>query len=272
MKLTMLGTGNALVTKCFNTCFVLSEGKDHFLVDSGGGNQILRVLKDADIELTDIHNIFITHEHADHILGIVWLIRMIGTRINEGKYKGVLNIYSHSDLVPTIQTLAELTVQKKVTNLIGNKIVLNPLKSGDTVKILGHKTTFFDIHSSKAKQYGFTMNIQNKIKFTCVGDEPYNEKEFEYVKNSDWLMHEAFCLYKEKEIFKPYEKHHSTVKDACTLGEELKIPNLILYHTEETHLSERKQLYAKEGKKYYNGNLYIPDDGEQIEIYGTEEK
>ena len=25
MKLTILGTGNALVTKCYNTCFVLEE-------------------------------------------------------------------------------------------------------------------------------------------------------------------------------------------------------------------------------------------------------
>ena len=25
MKLTMLGTGNALVTECYNTCFVLSD-------------------------------------------------------------------------------------------------------------------------------------------------------------------------------------------------------------------------------------------------------
>ena len=36
MKLTMLGTGNALVTECYNTCFVLSDEYGHFLVDSGG--------------------------------------------------------------------------------------------------------------------------------------------------------------------------------------------------------------------------------------------
>ena len=27
MKLTMLGTGNALVTECYNTCFVLEENE-----------------------------------------------------------------------------------------------------------------------------------------------------------------------------------------------------------------------------------------------------
>ena len=35
MKLTMLGTGNAMVTKCYNTCFVLREGEECFLVDGG---------------------------------------------------------------------------------------------------------------------------------------------------------------------------------------------------------------------------------------------
>ena len=41
MKLTMLGTGNALVTECYNTCFVVQNGKKHLLVDGGGGNTLL---------------------------------------------------------------------------------------------------------------------------------------------------------------------------------------------------------------------------------------
>ena len=38
MKITMLGTGNALVTRCYNTCFVMDNGTDKLLVDAGGGN------------------------------------------------------------------------------------------------------------------------------------------------------------------------------------------------------------------------------------------
>ena len=47
MKLTMLGTGNALVTECYNTCFVVQNGKKHLLVDGGGGNTLLAQLKHA---------------------------------------------------------------------------------------------------------------------------------------------------------------------------------------------------------------------------------
>lgn len=47
MKLTMLGTGNALVTECYNTCFVLEENEKYFMVDGGGGSAILHQLKHA---------------------------------------------------------------------------------------------------------------------------------------------------------------------------------------------------------------------------------
>ena len=42
MKLTMLGTGNALVTECYNTCFLIEDNGQVFMVDGGGGNTILR--------------------------------------------------------------------------------------------------------------------------------------------------------------------------------------------------------------------------------------
>ena len=266
MKLTVLGTGNAAVTECYNTCFAISEGEKHFLVDAGGGNRILKVLKDTGIPLDCIHDIFVTHEHVDHILGIIWLIRVIGQRMNQGKYDGELTIYCHSELSEKIQTIARMTIQQKVCRHMGGRIRFDIVENGDSRNILGRPVTFFDIASTKARQFGFTMQLSDGRKFTCVGDEPYNEMNHEYVKGSDWLLHEAFCLFGEADKFKPYEKHHSTVKEACQLAESLSIPNLLLYHTEETHLRERKHLYTEEGKKYFHGNLYVPDDLETFEL------
>lgn len=216
--------------------------------------------------MEEIHDIFITHEHIDHLLGLFWLIRMVGQKMNQKKYEGELRIYCHSDLVSTIMTIAELTIQKKVTKHIGERIQIIPLENGDQKDILDCPVTFFDIESTKAKQYGFTIILPDGKKLTCCGDEPYNPCEYEYVKESDWMMHEAFCLFGDADEFKPYEKHHSTVKEACELAEELKIPNLILYHTEEKNLANRKELYTKEGREYYHGNLYVPDDMEVFEL------
>lgn len=85
MKLTMLGTGKAVVTECYNTCFVLSDKNRHFLVDGGGGSGILKQLKDAGIDWQDIHDIFVTHKHMDHILGVMWMIRMAVQAMKRGR-------------------------------------------------------------------------------------------------------------------------------------------------------------------------------------------
>ncbi len=74
MDITMLGTGNALVTECYNTCFILHEDNQYFMIDGGGGNTILHQLKYAGIDWKSIRDIFITHKHIDHITGILWMV------------------------------------------------------------------------------------------------------------------------------------------------------------------------------------------------------
>jgi len=266
MKLTILGTGNALVTECYNTCFALQDGDEVFLVDGGGGSTILTRLKQAGIDIGSIHTIFVTHKHIDHILGIIWMIRIIGQKMNGGKYDGNVIIYAHDEVKALLYEMAEKLLQPKEVRLIGDRIILHEVKDGEAYEIIGCRTTFFDIGSTKAKQFGFMMELPGGDKFTCCGDEPYNECEERYAKGSKWLLHEAFCLYSQAAVFKPYEKHHSTVKDACELAEKLGVSNLILYHTEDSNIKDRKRLYSEEGRKYYNGNLYIPEDLETFDI------
>ena len=266
-QLYVFVTGNAIVTRCYNTCFAIknSDG-EYFMVDTGGWNGILRILEDMNVDMKRIHHIFLTHEHTDHLLGIVWLVRMISVLMKKELYDGNLYIYCHEDLVETVTTVCRLTLQPKFFKAIGDTIHLVAVKDGETRQILNWPVTFFDIHSTKAKQFGFTMTLEQGRRLTCAGDEPYNPLCEKFVAGSDWLLHEAFCLYGDRERFNPYEKHHSTVKDACQLAEELHIPNLVLWHTEDKSLDTRKETYMAEGTQYYHGNLFIPYDGEILEL------
>lgn len=266
MELTMLGTGNALVTKCYNTCFAIKEKDQYFIIDGGGGNTILRQLEEAGIDQLQIKDIFVTHKHVDHVMGVIWMMRVICQAMKKGKQKEEVRIYAHDELIPIIRQMADMLLQKSQTEYIGKQLHLIPVNDGETVTIMGHSVTFFDIHSTKAKQYGFSMELTGGEKLTCLGDEPYNEAEEVYVKNSKWLLHEAFCLYSQADIFEPYEKHHSTVKEACELAERMNVQNLILYHTEDKNIEHRKEWYTKEGKEYFSGNLYVPDDLESFQI------
>ena len=68
-RLHVLGTGNALVTRCYNTCFYLEWPEGGLLVDCGGGNGILQQMEDAGLKVEKVHHLFLTHAHTDHSWG-----------------------------------------------------------------------------------------------------------------------------------------------------------------------------------------------------------
>ncbi|MDD7221343.1 MAG: MBL fold metallo-hydrolase [Oscillospiraceae bacterium] len=265
-ELVVLGTGNATVKNCYNTCFALRCGERVFLVDTGGGNGILHQLDRAGIPLSAIHDIFLTHKHTDHLLGAVWLIRMIAQQHQMGGYSGVCRIYAHRELCELVETLAKLLLQPEQAGALGDFILLEPVEDCEEREIAGWGVRFFDIHSTKARQFGFRLTLHDEQVLTCMGDEPFNELNLADVSGSDWLLSEAFCLYSEADKFKPYEKHHSTVREACELGQRLRVRHLVLWHTEETHLARRRELYTDEGRQYFSGDLHVPDDLDVIQL------
>lgn len=264
-RLLILGTGNAMVKKCYNTCFVVDDGSNFFMVDAGGGNEIFRRLDKMDVAISDLHEIFVTHKHIDHIMGMIWIIRAIAEKMLKGKFEGEAHIYGHDEVISILTYFADTLLVKKQSKLIGERIFLEEVHDGEMRVINGHETIFFDIQSTKAKQFGFYMDLNGK-RFVCCGDEPYNPCEEKYAKGADWMLHEAFCLFDQADLFKPYEKHHSTAKDAAELAESLGVKNLVLYHTEEKNLENRKRLYTDEAKMYYSGAVYVPDDLEIIKL------
>jgi len=264
-SLIVLGTGNAMVTKCYNTCFALKNGSDYVLVDAGGGNGIFSQLGKAQVPFTAIRHLIVTHAHCDHLLGVIWMVRKIGDLMIAGKYQGQLHIWCHESIIRAIELMSEITLQKKHVKLLGQQFIFHPVTDGTEAELLGCSFRFFDILSTKLLQYGFTAEWEN-TKLTCLGDEPYNPACESVIRGSQWLLAEAFCLYGQRDIFKPYEKHHSTVMDAAKLAQELEVPNLVLWHTEDTNYENRKELYTAEGKQYYSGNLFVPYDLEVISL------
>ncbi|MBC8059990.1 MAG: MBL fold metallo-hydrolase [Clostridiaceae bacterium] len=264
--INILGTGSAMVTKCYNTCFTLSNGEEHFLVDTGGGNTILANLEKLNINMDKVHHVFISHKHNDHITGIIWIIRAVAQQITDGKYDGNLEIYCHKANIEAINTVTSLLLENKFTKYIGDRIIFCEIYDRCKISILDWEVEFFDIRSTKCLQFGFNTLLSKGEKITFLGDEPYREELFEFASNADYLFHEAFCLYSQRDIFKPYEKHHATVKEACENAAKLKVKNLIMYHTEDRNLTDRKKLYTEEGMEFFNGNILVPDDLEIINL------
>lgn len=141
-NLIMLGTGHAMVTRCYNTCFCIQNAEDYLLVDAGGGNRILSRLEEAQIPVEKIHCMFVTHSHTDHVLGVVWMIRKVATMMRGGSYEGKFKIYCHEELADTITQLCMLTLVKKFTSFLGDRILIKKVKDGEEKNAAGMKLTF----------------------------------------------------------------------------------------------------------------------------------
>lgn len=265
-KLIILGTGAACVTKCYNTCFAIYDGDEYFLVDGGGGTFILNRLEDKNIDINKIKNVFVTHSHTDHILGIIWIIRIVSQKIAHGGYEGDLNVYAHIELIQKIRKICELVLPGKYIDLFDRRIKFLEVKDSEEKRIMDMNFTFFDTYSRKEKQFGFVLNTEGQ-KILFSGDEPLKEENAEkYLRGADWFFTEAFCRYEDREIFKPYEKKHSTVKEPAQLAQEYEIKNLLLWHTEDKTIKTRKKLYTEEAQLYFGGKVYVPDDLEEIDL------
>ena len=268
-QITMLGTGNATVSQIYNTCFVLQTPSTLMLVDAGGGNGILAQLKKVNVQISDIHHLFVTHAHTDHVLGVIWVIRMVAQCKG---YKGLLHVYGNDKVMKVIKTIIDMILAKKQLAKVAERVVFHQLEDGDCFEVGDMKLECFDIQSTKEKQFGFRAELPSSdesgkpLVLACLGDEPYNELNRRYIVGTDWMMCEAFCLYADRDTFKPYEKCHSTALDAGKLAEELGVKNLILYHTEEKTLANRKEKYTREAAENFKGRIFVPDDLEVIEL------
>lgn len=268
-QITMLGTGNATVSQIYNTCFVLQTPSTLMLVDAGGGNGILAQLKKVNVQISDIHHLFVTHAHTDHVLGVIWVIRMVAQC---NGYEGLLHVYGNDKVMKVIKTIIDMILAKKQLAKVAERVVFHQLEDGDCFEVGDMKLECFDIQSTKEKQFGFRAELPSSdesgkpLVLACLGDEPYNEQNRRYIVGADWMMCEAFCLYADRDMFKPYEKCHSTALDAGKLADELGVKNLILYHTEEKTLANRKENYTREAAENFKGRIFVPDDLEVIEL------
>lgn len=236
------------------------------MIDTGGGSGVLTNLERLEIGVHQVHHIFLSHRHTDHMLGAVWMLRMTGHGMEKGLYEGDLHLYCQQEIADSLTQMCQFMLPPRLMPLFGQRILFHPLTDGITFDILGRPTTFFDTCSKKTPQFGLRAQLKNGKLFTYLGDEPYREQCAQYATEVDYLMHEALCLESQAEQFHPHRIQHSTVKDAALCASQLGVRNLILHHTEDRMLAQRKMQYTAEAQQYFNGGVYVPDDLEQLAL------
>jgi len=109
------------------------RGAERILIDCGEGTQ--RQLLRSSIGLVDLEQIFITHFHADHYLGLPGLLKTFALRMREAP----LTIYGPPGLRELLGAL------RRVFGKVGYPIELVELRAGEVLERDGYKLLAFPV-------------------------------------------------------------------------------------------------------------------------------
>lgn len=259
-KLIFLGTGHALAYHCYTTCLALTDGHRTFITDGGGGNGVFMQMERAAMSPDEVTDLFISHCHTDHLIGAIWLVRVIGHQFDRSGRTTPLHLYGHKKVLDTFRTICGLLLSGQVMSHFDKDIIFHEVTSGDTHTIGPWQVTFFDTGAAKTIQYGWRAMLANGKSVVFLGDEPLSDVGLPYAKNADYLIHEAMCLESEASRYHPHRIHHSSVVDAANNATRANAKTLILFHCEDTDLDSRKMRYIAEATPHFAGAVFAPDD------------
>ena len=264
MKLHIAGTGHATVKNNYNTCFVVENNNQYLLVDAGGGKQILKNLESLNIDVNKISYGFISHNHTDHLLGYIWIMRVVFYGYIKNKRTDDFHLYGSNECLNAVETIFKITCGEKLWNkFINNKVFMHEIKDNSTAQIIGLNIKFFDTLADDMPQMAFVVNNNE---FVFCGDVPINEKYYNELLNAKYLWLEVFCLEKDRGNNIAPLKKHKTLEEACEIANKLNPQTLILSHTDDDTDGTRKDRFIKVAKTIYKGNIFIPNDLEVIEL------
>ena len=298
---TILGSSSALPTlNRFPTSQVVCLNAKLFLIDCGEGTQIQ--LRKFGLKVGKINHIFISHLHGDHIFGLPGLISTMAL----GGKKGVLHIYSHSELKAMMDPLL-----KFMNEMEDFKVVYHPLNFRSSAVIYEDATLQVEsfpvkhripccgfvfrekqhqLHLRGAQVEFLKIPVRDRVAIKNGSD--YYRPDGTKVLNSeltlppDPIRAYAFCTdtVQRKQII-PVIRDVDLLYHEATFGEDLKDLALKTYHTTAKQAAEiavqsgaKKLIIGHFSSRYKHERLLIEEarsvfpntfaanDGERFEL------
>ncbi|MCK5282294.1 MAG: ribonuclease Z [Nanoarchaeota archaeon] len=296
IEIVFLGTSSMVPTKERNQSAVLINYKSNYiLIDCGEGTQ--RQLKQANIPLTKITKVLITHWHSDHTLGLPGLIQSMsaseynkklevygpkGTKkqfeymskaflmdrriemdikeIEEGKiFENMDFILEAFELNHGIKTFGYNLIEKDKRKIILSKTKKIGLPEGPLLGKLqrGEEIVFKD---KKIKPDDVTKKIKGK-KISIISDTLLCNNCYKIAQDADVLICESTYSSKLEEKGEDYK--HMNSKQAALVANKANVKKLIL-----THFSARYKstLELNEDAKNYFDNTVCAYDLMKIKV------
>ncbi len=228
-SLTILGSSSAVPTASRNTtAHVLNVHERFFLIDCGEGTQIQ--FRKFRIRFGRVHQIFISHLHSDHILG---LFGYLATQTLIGRKKEI-EIFGPPDLERFVRNHFSLFPESLLL-----KVVFHPLNPSGVNKIFEDKAvevSSFPVNH-RVPTWGFLFRekisgrnnlLKEPRSFAFCTDTTFEPSLASVFPGCDLLYHEA--TYGNKELSRAVSTYHSTAKQAAVIALLAGAKKLVIGH------------------------------------------
>ena len=274
IRVTLLGTGSPNpVMNRFGPSVLIQAGGKNLLVDSGRG--VTQRIVQSGLKLGDIHAVFLTHLHSDHINGIpdLWLTGWL--EANYAQRQGPFRLYGPKGSKNLMDQLAKAYEWDISARIADQNLNPNNIKS-DVTEITqgvifdqgGVKVTAFDVDHGELLKPAFGYRIDfagNSV--VLSGDTKFNENLIQYATGTDLLIHQVAAVRPEllaNPIFKVILDHHTKPDEAGIVFSRVKPKLAVYYHftllgTPKIPPVTEKEVFEMT-RKTYAGPLLIGED------------
>jgi len=247
LRITFIGTGGPTVTeKRCCSCFLVDQD---MLIDCGTG--AVKNLRKANVNLTKIRKILISHFHVDHIgdlIPLLWALELDG-------YKEPIEIFGYVGIEKTVKTLLKTFNTPQDFTIFNLKFV--QLKGKEKI---GEIQTLLTKHKPKNLAY----RIERNGKSLCyTGDTKFYRTVAKFALNCDVLIHDSVFLDEQENI--AALTNHSTAGQAGKIARLARVKKLVLTHIFPGN-DDFEDEYLRQAEKEFKGEVLVAKDLQTIEI------
>lgn len=280
ITVTFLGTGSPVPSlKRFGPSTLVQAGSQILLFDCGrGAVQRLFQLK----LLKEINSLFLTHLHADHVVGIPdlwqagWLIGRRDIPLQIWGPEGTADMISH--LEKAYQFDIGIRLQYRNTPPPrGIVTVTEEIVQGVIYQQQGVKVTAFIVDHGQIKPaFGYRIDYGDHS-VVLSGDTRYSDNLIQFSKDADLLVHEVVAAAEFEAIpgypparIQEIQSHHTTPEQAGKVFSQVR-PRLAIYSHIVPTTADASALIIST-RETYSGPLEVAEDlmtvevGEQISV------
>jgi ribonuclease BN (tRNA processing enzyme) len=269
MRVRMLGTGGA-ANEARHQAALLVEwgdraGSGRILLDTGSGLDIVRLLLAAGCEPIDVQDIFVSHQHVDHVGGLepllLWnIIRTLGR--HEGPPADETRVYADRRVLADIEQLFAATITA-APKLFGDKLRRIEGADGASVPLRGgaRLTTFLVDHEPPGGGARGCVVERDGTRLVYSGDTRPTDRLVGAARGADLLVHECGGL--DAHAAEVHRLGHSTGGDAGRVARVARVGRLVLTHLPANALAEPA---LAEARAAFGGPVELATDLGLIEM------